>query len=292
MTSRGAGAVDVAGTTLWLSYLIRPDNAGQAQRVALMKGTGSTYSDSDNAVRVSQSGGTWHLVVLTNDVDTGVAVTAGQTYLVVVRAAIGGAALSSTANLWINPSTNALGGADPDLGTATASFTVTNSNFKFGRLHWYPGSAAGQGSLDEVRLGTTFAAITPVPPPAVEPDADADGLPDWWETEHYGSATGGETSALASNRINTVMEAFVAGIAPTDPNAFFAVAGFNGRVAGNVLQWQGVSGRVYAVSWATNLMQGFQSLSTDLPWDQVAVTDTTHAASAQVYYRIDVQMEP
>ena len=163
MTSRGAGAVDVPGTTLWMSYLIRAGDAGQRQRISLLRGTGATHSDANNMVKVKRIDGTWQLVVLNNaaQLDTEIPVVAGQTHLMVLRLHIGGPSDPSSVHLWVDPDPEWLGGDAPDLATATVSHSVTSADFKFGRIHWYPGQAAGNGMLDEIRLGTTFASVTP-----------------------------------------------------------------------------------------------------------------------------------
>ena len=171
MTTRGAAAVDLPGTTLWLSYLIRPGNAGQRQRVSLLRGSGATHSDANNMVKVKRIDGTWRMVVLNNaaELDTGIAVVAGQTHLMVLRLHIGGASDVSSAHLWVDPDPESLGGADLDLSSATVSHSVTSADFKFGRIHWYPGGSANDGALDEVRLGTSYASVTPLRNTAVDP---------------------------------------------------------------------------------------------------------------------------
>jgi uncharacterized repeat protein (TIGR02543 family) len=175
MTSRGAAAVDLPGTTLWLSYLIRPGNAGQRQRVSLLRGSGATHSDANNMVKVKRIDGTWRMTILNNaaELDTGIPVVAGQTHLMVLRLHIGGAADASTAHLWVDPDPSGLGGADPDLSTATVSHSVTSADFKFSRIHWYPGGSANDGALDEIRLGTSYASVTPLRNTAIDPSVGA-----------------------------------------------------------------------------------------------------------------------
>jgi hypothetical protein len=53
-------------------------------------------------------------------------------------------------------------------------------------------------------------------------DSDGDGLPDWWEQEYFGGPTAANPNDMAANGVNTVMQAFIAGIDPTDANARFA----------------------------------------------------------------------
>lgn len=296
MTSRGAGAVDVPGTTLWLSYVIRADNAGQRQRVALLRGTGATYSDASNMLRIEQAGGLWQMIAMNNAVsnNTGISVLAGTNYLMVLRLHIGGAASVSSAHVWINPDPATLGGNAPDLATATSSITVTNADFKFGRINWYPGGSANNGSIDEIRIGTTFASVTPVPVEEEgELDSDADGLPDWWEELYFDGVTNANAGALAANGLNTLLECYVAGIDPTVASAHFEISALTGHQNGFVIQWSPVSGRVYQVLWSTNLMQepAFSPFAQAIPWTQSAYTDVLYQAEPAMYYQLKVGLE-
>jgi uncharacterized repeat protein (TIGR02543 family) len=297
MTSRGAGAIDVPGTTLWFSYMIRPGDAGQRQRVGLLKGTGETYSDADNAVNVFQNAGTWKMIMLTSTQDTGVAVTSTQTYFMVMRLQMGGATNTSSVHLWVNPTNSILGGAAPDLGTATASATATNANFKFGRLHWYPGSAANHGRLDEVRIGTTFASVTPVPLSSGPADADADGLPDWWELEKFGTIT--NTPSSDSDEDGTLNgDEYVADTEPLNPASYFKIGGVLGGAGWtNVhVQTDGRSNRYYHLWRTTN---GFVSVS---QWDlitsspllashtNVVLVDSNQNHLGAAWYKLQVEL--
>lgn len=52
-------------------------------------------------------------------------------------------------------------------------------------------------------------------------DSDGDGLPDVWEEHYFGGPTAANPTDPAANGKNTVMEAYIAGFDPTDPNAAF-----------------------------------------------------------------------
>ena len=117
------------------------------------------------------------------------------------------------------------------------------------------------------------------------PDSDSDGLPDAWENQYFGGATNANASALAANGRNTVMEAYIAGLNPTDPQSVFRTAGTPPRV----LAWNTVSGRVYSVYASTNLMSGFACIASNIPWTQGSLTNAT--VLPQSYFKIDVRME-
>jgi len=116
-------------------------------------------------------------------------------------------------------------------------------------------------------------------------DADSDGLPGWWEDMYFGDPTNANPSALCSNGVNTIRQAYIAGFDPTDPDAFFGITGHTR----NLIQWNAVSGRVYNVYWTTNLLNGFQTLETNCTGG--IITDTLHNAAGKCFYKIDVRLE-
>jgi len=118
-------------------------------------------------------------------------------------------------------------------------------------------------------------------------DSDGDGIPDDWERQHGGNQNPERT---CSNRINKVRQAYIAGLNPNDPNSQFLTSALRFPTS-SVLGWNATSGRVYSVWWTTNLLNGFQSLETDIPWTANSYTDDVHNADGQMYYKIDVQLE-
>lgn len=125
-----------------------------------------------------------------------------------------------------------------------------------------------------------------VSPPA-SADSDGDGLPDWWEAQYYGGLTNAVASAMAANGINTVLDAYVAGIDPTKPDAGFWV----GQLEPHVLNWPAVSGRVYSVYWTSNLLHDFTLLESNILWSTGCYTDETYNAEDCGFYKIDVRLE-
>ena len=115
-------------------------------------------------------------------------------------------------------------------------------------------------------------------------DQDGDGLPDDWEALYYGGVTNANPAATAANGVNTVWEAYVAGMDPTDTGAQFYVVWDNGAVA-----WRpAVSGRVYSVWQAGSLQQVFQPVATNIVWPQSNYVDTV--SGTQRFYRVGVQL--
>jgi hypothetical protein len=77
-----------------------------------------------------------------------------------------GAANADTAYMWVNPDLS----VEPTLGSAMAT---TTGNFNFNRVRPFAGNPsaeagniAAQGTVDELRIGDTWADVTPIPEPA------------------------------------------------------------------------------------------------------------------------------
>jgi hypothetical protein len=123
---------------------------------------------------------------------------------------------------------------------------------------------------------------------AAQDDHDGDGVPNEWESRHFGNITRAVANEMCSNGVNTILQAYIAGLDPNNSQSKFQTSVFRSPTSGTALQWQGVSGRVYAVYFSTNLLNGFQPLETNIPWTAGCFTDSVHNAE-QRFYRIEVK---
>lgn len=114
-------------------------------------------------------------------------------------------------------------------------------------------------------------------------DIDENGLPDLWEQQYF-DVPGASPTNLCSNGINTVLQAYIAGLDPNNPSAYFDVT----APAWNILQWNAVSGRVCDIYWATNLLSGFQCLESNIPWPQCSATNS--ASGSCGYYKVNIRL--
>ncbi len=114
-------------------------------------------------------------------------------------------------------------------------------------------------------------------------DTDSDGLPDEWESQFPGGDL--DPTALCANGINTVREAYIAGLDPTNATSRLML----NPVSGNALHWSAISGRVYSIWWTTNLLENFQPLETNLLWPQGGYTNLN--PNPCDYYKIKVELE-
>ena len=117
-----------------------------------------------------------------------------------------------------------------------------------------------------------------------ETDLDGDGLPNDWEEAYFGGPTNANPNALCANGADSVRQAYIAGINPTDPTARF------GLQLAQPLTWNSTSGRQYTVYRTTNLLEDFQPLQTGLVGG--SFTDVVHGAELKNYYKIGVELAP
>ena len=109
----------------------------------------------------------------------------------------------------------------------------------------------------------------------------------------HGLDAGTCETEMCVNGVNTLRDAYIAGLDPSDPQSRFEIGHVGGTADDPVLQWTGVTGRLYSVYWSSNLLHGaagFELLASDIPWNSTTFTDTVHRASEKGFYRINVQL--
>jgi PKD repeat protein len=233
-------------------------------------GLGTTSKTFTNAPSIGTSG-TYDMVA---------------TYFIVASYTRGAGATDGSFKMWVNPDSATFGTATPP--TATLSMASTVNAAKFDKLliaSGGSGSFPSDWQLDEVRIGTAWASVAPGVISAPVEDSNGDGIPDSWSTLHFGGPTNANPHALAANGMNTILEAYVSGLNPTNPASRFEVSKDR-----NTLGWNATSGRVYSVYWTTNLLNGFQPLETNILWPQSSWTDTVHGVQGDGFYKIKVQL--
>ncbi|NOU36150.1 MAG: hypothetical protein HOO88_05230 [Kiritimatiellaceae bacterium] len=119
-------------------------------------------------------------------------------------------------------------------------------------------------------------------------DSDVDGINDDWERQQGGNQNPGAT---CSNGVNSILQAYIAGLDPKNPQSRFQMVADKSPASDNILRWNATSGRVYSVYFSTNLLNGFQPLETNIPWTAGAFTDTVHKVDGQGFYKIGVELK-
>lgn len=120
-------------------------------------------------------------------------------------------------------------------------------------------------------------------------DSDGDGIPDQWESR-YGENTTNMVASIDSDGDGlSNFQEYIAGLNPTNFDGF-GISEYEGAPQ-PVIYWDSVSGRVYNVYWASNLIDGFTLLS-NVNWSVGCFTDLIHNVDGQGFYKIDVSLEP
>jgi hypothetical protein len=150
------------GTNIWASMLVRNDASDDyraefhAWDVAWSINTAPNYPGRAGVIL---NNGAWYLRVIdaahnTNMVSTGVACSNGQTCLMVFNFKFDTA--GDMVDLYVNPSS--IGGNPPSVPTCS---TTNSGDVYFLSFSFYPGSGPNRGAVDEIRLGDSFATVSP-----------------------------------------------------------------------------------------------------------------------------------
>ena len=86
-------------------------------------------------------------------------------------------------------------------------------------------------------------------------DTDGDTLPNEWEATYYGGSTNANPDAPASNGVNTVREAYIADLNPTNPASFFRITAISNSPT-TMVSFVASAGRAYTLLGRTNLTSG------------------------------------
>ncbi|MDD6210563.1 MAG: Ig-like domain-containing protein [Bacteroidales bacterium] len=147
-----------AGSVLWFSALYRRDHKDANDIFRFFNGTNTGGTGSailqiklqDNKFAIVFNEGN-PATVFPSDIEAVV----GQTYLIVAKMEFGA---SNKISLFINPAV----GTIP--ATPNAVGETSHANLPFACLAYYPNNNPEKASIDEIRFGKTYAAVTPATP--------------------------------------------------------------------------------------------------------------------------------
>ncbi len=125
-------------------------------------------------------------------------------------------------------------------------------------------------------------------------DADADGLPDTWETAFFTDSVAAVAAYDFDGDGQSNIAEYIAGTDPTNSVSVFSISSSTAESGGtlyNVVSWISVSNRTCSVLWCPELGQSFRILETGMEFPQNSYTDTLHSAESQGYYKVDVRLK-
>jgi hypothetical protein len=116
-------------------------------------------------------------------------------------------------------------------------------------------------------------------------DGDADGMPDGWEVDHFGSTEAGLPGVDSDGDGVLNVDESVAGTLPDDDTSFFRIE----QVDENGLSWIAVAGRTYSVDWTDDLREPFVEIASGLTVGSYAAG--LQPSTSANYYRIRVELK-
>lgn len=210
----------------------------------------------------------------------------GTTYLVVVKYDFNGAS-NDIATLWVNPSS--LGGSEPGGSVSNNSATATTAT-NFAAICIRNASATPKAQIDEIRVGSTWASVTPAGAPATTTlnlKAFVEGL--------YNEGLGSLNQAMNSDGENswplftspayadTVTIALAEDVAPNYAfTNFFHGVGLNTDGTTSVEVPTSVTGNYYVVLRHRNSVESWSASSVTFPSGTPITLDWT-VDSTSVY---------
>jgi hypothetical protein len=123
-------------------------------------------------------------------------------------------------------------------------------------------------------------------------DMDGDRIPDWWAIRYYGGETNVVADGDTDHDVMTAWHEYVSRTDPTNPASCLRVESIaSDPASGFVVNWSSVTGVVYTLHRATNLVSGFDGLvaeGIEALADTTQYADTNAPSVFPVYYRVTV----
>ncbi len=175
------------------------------------------------------------------------------------------------------------GSATPTGGTYLAGSTVQLNATASPYYHFvqWSGDIAGTTSPTNIRINSDLTLQAVFTETQV-----TNGTPEWWLAQHGLETT--DSAALTDDDQDgfAAWQEYIAGTDPTNPASALRAT----LLPGHSLQWQNVPGRIYTIYGTTNLLNGFQTLETNLT--SGIFTGPASQTNRQNFYKIGVQLEP
>lgn len=195
VTRRFTNIPGTAGTSTWVSFLFAlkhtaaPLTTGDYSALAVSAVTspgplGSAYfgiyndPDGEPGDKVFGIGSSQ---IIQAGLST-VPLVADQTYFLVARIDWNAGSIPEDISLYVNP---ILGGSEPTVASASASIKIAAGSTADGTnrllsLGLYAGEVGPEWAYDEIRIGSTFADVVPIPEPTAGAILLASGVFLWW----------------------------------------------------------------------------------------------------------------
>lgn len=162
-------------------------------------------------------------------------------------------------------------------GSNVASGLPLVSSNPAAQISFSNGSAAGS-FVDSIDMANTEQV-------GEMPDTDSDGIPDWWEQQHFGGATACTAAAPSGNGDLTYKQTYIAAVDPFAYDPPWMAMENLGEV-----QWIPKDSRLHDVEWAPSLYSNFVAIASDIPWPTDSYVDTVHTNEPVGFYRVKIHL--
>lgn len=162
--------------------------------------------------------------------------------------------------------------SDVKVDSVSATLVGGSTTFEFAQ--------PDRASVERVDLDTTIAY----------PDQDGDGLPDFWEDDHFGGYAGPHDDPDGDGLTN--LREYLSGCDPNSSGSAFLFMNTEPAVTGGfIVSWGSQTGRYYTVERSGNLLTGFSPLQTEISATPPENTyaDPTALGDGPWFYRIIIE---
>lgn len=238
---------------------------------------GVNFTGTDDLVKLWRvTGGSVGATVLTSGVDWNASMTVA---IEVTRTAAG---------LWeLKTSTDGVFSGMTSAGSA--SDTTHTDTAYYGLYYKCSSTRAGQVWLDDVLIyqGELSGAV----------DSDGDGMPDDFETTHFGSATGGDPLGDDDGDGASNLAEYIAGTNPRDGQSVLELTALNvvkSTTTNLVIQWPSATGRIYSVWLAPTATNAYTLHRDNLSGSggTLSITNASPTGDNSHFYGIKVRLVP
>lgn len=120
-------------------------------------------------------------------------------------------------------------------------------------------------------------------------DSDADGIPDAWEIQYFGSLNQSMWVDSDGDGQTNRFE-YLAGTDPTNRTSRFELDRVVKTPDEVVVYWIPYTNRVYSVLWTSNLTTAFETIGANIEFPMNSYTDSVHGATSCGFYKIKVHL--
>jgi hypothetical protein len=163
------------------------------------------------------------------------------------------ATLSGGLRVLVPGSSSGQGSSLPFVPREGQSFELIRMGARNGQFAWMDAPSGWGGPAFTLDYSTTNVVLRVIR----ELDSDTDGLPDYWEVEHFGSRQGGDAVTDTDQDGQPNEDEYVTDTVPTNSASLFEVTEGMAQGDGVLAWWASPSstGRVYDVYWRSNLTE-------------------------------------